>query len=86
MKTFRTRVPFFAVMFACVMVATATAECGRPDRTQTWAYLEEASLENPGFELGFPATDLGWSGTGGRDSGTGRWSRKAATAFPTARW
>jgi hypothetical protein len=28
MKTFRTRIPFLAVMFACVMVATATAECG----------------------------------------------------------
>lgn len=48
MKTFKLRIPFLAVMFACALVATASAECGDLGTNRLGATLKRQAWKVPG--------------------------------------
>jgi hypothetical protein len=51
MKMFKTRIPFLAVMFACVLVATASAECGDLGARKLGPTLKRQAWKIPGSGL-----------------------------------
>jgi len=48
MKAFKLRIPFFAVMFACALVATASAECGDLAARKLGPTLKRQAWKVPG--------------------------------------
>lgn len=48
MKAFKLRIPFFAVMFACVLVAAASAECGDVGARKLGPTLKRQAWKVPG--------------------------------------
>lgn len=51
MKTFRLRIPFLAVMLACLLVATASAECGKLGTPKLGATLKRQAWKLSGSSL-----------------------------------